>query len=246
MTLFSPLPRKVLLVTSPRSGTHLLATCLDSHPACRFYGELMDERWRKSYHGYPSTLDHIWTRNPPNLPVVGCVLHTTQGYSNHQYAFGIWPRISREPDLHIIRLQRANPLRRLVSHLLSVCTNTWNKHKKVHRDWVPEDLTVNCSMDQIEQEKRRLEVEDKFVTSWIGHLPTCYVRYEGLCANPKQVMKRVWSFCGLQAPHHPRFRTRQIRGKELPQLISNFQELSLDLKGHPWERYLWEDPTPEI
>ena len=122
---------RFVLVSHPRSGTHMLRTALESHPAIRCQSELFNTDNRQLPYPFSMPTREVldgWAFHdyPPSIQCVGFVLHAYHplGLSlvpeirqNPDWG-DVWTILGSMPDLRVIRLVRRNLLQRHLSHLV--------------------------------------------------------------------------------------------------------------------------------
>ena len=112
--------RKFVLLTCPRSGTHMLKSSLEANPHIVCLTEMFNPDYIEGKYDYDDSmpakrvLDHfIYCDYKPNIKAVGFCHHRIGA------KFGNWPRLldilKEDKDIAIISLSRENLLRRYLS-----------------------------------------------------------------------------------------------------------------------------------
>src|SRR3954465_12785525 len=112
--------RRFMLLSSPRSGTHMLRSALDKHRNMICLSEMFNPDYTSGI--YPFTDDtpeqevldqYIFTPQKWRIRAVGFCLHRTQSrLGNWPH---LWQTLAALPDLRIVSLHRRNLLRRYLS-----------------------------------------------------------------------------------------------------------------------------------
>ena len=137
-------PGRLVVVSYPRSGTHLLRTLLESHPAIRCQAEPFNSDSRRLPYDLDTPTQEILDRwvypnqAPDGIVWQGFVLQAYHPFAleafpgirpNPRWA-NVWDRLAAMDDLRVIFLERRDLLRRHLSHRLSRETGRWH-------DWDP-------------------------------------------------------------------------------------------------------------
>ena len=208
--------RKFIILSSPRSGTHMLRTALRNHPDIAARSELFNPDFQRDKPFGPDTPaleilnKYIFREYPSNMKMVGFIIHRSGT------PFGdwpdLWPMLQEDKSIYVISLRRRNLLRRYLSYQVM----------RTFRGAPPQPLAFDpeaLKKDFIYQEK---EIE-AFDQQFAGH-PLMKVYYEDLCANYDQMLKGILKF--LKVKHRklwPDEKGKPIR--KLQDAIANYNEL---------------------
>jgi len=135
--------------------------------------------------------------------------------------------------LGVIRLSRENLLAQVVSAALALKSGFWRQRGGGDEAYAVETHRVDparCRSALANLEERELEL-DRIAD---GH-PVLRLTYEQLTGGSE--LDAVQRFCGveprvLSSPH------RKLRRRPLPEAIENWDELSAELRGTRFERFL--------
>ena len=257
-----------VLISHLRSGTHMLRTALDSHPAIRVQAEPFNSNSRELPYDFemPSRviLDQwVYPVLPTNIRAAGFVLHTYHPWSlrafphlrsNPQWA-DVWSVLASWPGLHVIVLRRKNGIRRHLSQLVADCRNYWHSWKAervesvTHLSRLPNRAYIGSEppvVDPIVVDPDRLivdleEIEERyaFAEQRMGHLPRLSLSYEELCEIPDDAFQRAQEFLGVEPrPLSPAL--HRLEDRSLDHAIANYQQLRQRLHTTPWKHLLDE------
>ena len=257
---------RFVIVSYPRSGTHLLRTSLESHPAvvCQAEPFNSDDR-RLPYPLDTPTADVLagWVfrgDGPDTVRAVGFVL---QAYHPHALeAFpgirpnpgwaDIWPRLAAMDGLRVVHLERRNLLARHLSHRMARATGAWHAWDPAAVDGVTH-LTGRPPEGQIgrpQGERPRLTIDPaqlaldfEEVARWRRHAeealagrPLLRLTYEELCGDSEAAAARVQAFLGLE-PRPLRPAVARLEERPPERAIENYAELKSHFAGSPWESF---------
>ena len=222
--------RKFMVLSSPRSGTHMLRASLDGHPRA----VCLDEMFNPDY-----TRDLPFTADTPEEEILdqfvfgeyGSEIQAV-GFCIHRLGarFGNWPRLweilEGQSDLPVISLSRENLLRRYLSFQL-----------RNHRNLVtrpPSPMEFDPEKLVIDFQRQRAKVEE-FDRRFASH-PVIHVAYERLCADHQGSMQSIQQFLGL--PYVPlKIRTKRRMTPRLSSFVTNYRELKQHFSGSEWESF---------
>jgi LPS sulfotransferase NodH len=223
--------RKYLLLTSPRSGTHMLKSSLEAHPNIICLTEMFNPDYIQGKYPYDDRLPakqvldkFIYCDYKPEIKAVGFCLHRSGA------RFGNWPRLwnilKEMPDLYVISLYRENLLRRYMSVQLQQITNL--KTAKIE----PRDFDLEILIQEFQKQiSKREEFNHRF-----SEHPIIQVSYESLCNDYQTTINKVQEFLGVPITElKPGTGKRQ--NPPMSQYIKNYQELKERLTGTEWETF---------
>jgi LPS sulfotransferase NodH len=224
----------VILCTG-RVGSELLVSLLDSHPDIRCWGELFSGGPEAPEEGFKHS-----EREDPGLYlselVSGCEAAAI-GFKLPHSSIQANPSslaLLDDAELRVIRLTRENLLAQLVSAALALRSGFWKQRtgEESYRTATQYLDAAGCKRALAQMEVREREM-DRLAE---GH-PMTRLTYEQLIAGSR--MDEVQCFCGvkpraLSSPH------RKLRTRPLRETIENWDELSAQLRGTRFERFLVE------
>lgn len=236
----TPIYKKFLILSAPRSGTHMLRTCLDAHPnlvclAEAFNPHLIGEE--------PYDLDtpardilerHIFREHPPEVGAVGFALHRN-GAPIGQWT-DVWPQLEQDRGLKVILLHRHDLLRRFVSYgLMRERNRSGNSdYRPQPRYYEPEVLQADFEF----QEQELAAFKERF-----QHHETLQVSYEELRDQRFLALVRIQRF--LDVPLHDLSPgTQRNVSPPISWLIENFDELAAYFRSTRWAWYFRRGQHP--
>ena len=239
---------RYLIFSTQRSGTHYLASLLQSSRAILCLGEVFHQRNSKNnFFSYlkaqPSVaspdLDEV--RFSEYLEFEGAVRDRTRLAASHVGPILMYNQFDRLPERfrsgllesrRIIHLYRSNFLRTHISNLINNLPGASSHgripQKKTTISVPPEDIL------QLLLKRRQIFEERRKMLSNVDHLE---LRYEELSDNPVHMAQGISEFLGV---HEFRPSTTLVRSNPHPikEIVENFSELEVALKGSDFEQLL--------
>lgn len=226
---------RFMILSSPRSGTHMLRTALAAHPAVVSLAEMFNPDWTE---GAPFDADtpaptilseHVFRQYPSCVRAVGFALHRSQA------RFGNWPDLwdllEADEDLRVISLCRHDMLRRYLSWRIMREPKTEPPEPKV------------MTREELEREFLRCEQElHDFDRRFECH-PLLQLSYEELCSDWERVIERVQTFLGVPV-RRLRPGTRPNPMRRLSTAIAGFDDLAAEFASTRWAHLF--RPTPSF
>lgn len=221
-----------LLLSHHRSGSTWVHTALNSHPRILSVGEEL-----RIYFSRQKGTEELkkFFRQPQSrlVQALGCKLFYEDAYTPEGLLFWEYWRKKRYKVIH---LQRRNLLRIVVSEEIARQQQHWSStedsslpgtEKAV--EFLPEVLMQRMAHIENLQEvfSRQLKDYPKVLTVW----------YEDLVAEPEAQFERMQHFLGV-APRALFTLLIRQNPEPLQELLLNYDELQLYLKGNKWESFL--------
>ncbi len=219
---------KFIILSSPRSGTHMLRTTLQNHVNIVARSELFNPDFISDLPFGPQTPageilnQYIYRDYPRHIKMAGFILHRSGT------PFGdwpdLWPRLEADQSIAVISLRRRNLLRRYLSYQVM----------RTFKGSSPTPLYFDPEILENDFIYQRQEVE-AFDQRFAGH-PVLKVNYEDLCEHFSTTITRVQQF--LKVP--PQQLWPNIQGKpqrKLSEAISNFAELKSHFSKTEWASF---------
>jgi len=230
--------RRFLILSSPRSGTHMLRTSFHGHPEVVAHTELFNPDWNRN-EPFDDTLpaatvlrDHAFRVYPARVAAVGFALHRSGA------RFGAWPDLwallEADAALHVISLRRHDLLRRYLSHCLMRERNRSGQGAAfvpAPRAYRPHDLRA-----EFERAERELAAFDR---RFAGH-PLLRVAYEQLRDDYGATLRRIQVFLGVR-PRPVQPVTTLNASPPLERLIANHDELARAFAPTRWGWFFRHD-----
>nr|WP_152625017.1 sulfotransferase [Xanthomonas albilineans] len=231
---------KFAIVSTPRSGTHLLRTLLGSHPCIEMHGEAFNRFGQHllPYSVQDTSAEHILERHLfrpyfEYVEAVGFVLF--RDLDTEWAGANVWKALAELPDLKIILLDRRNRLERLVSLKKSLLDQVWyvGRDDKRYRKNIKLTISHGELVDFIDQDlANRANFHKYFDRHEI--LP---IEYEDMLAKPESMHAKLLDFLRVSAA-----RLEQGTGKKetssVWSTIENNDQLKSELQGTQYEYYL--------
>lgn len=226
--------RRFLILSSPRSGTHLLRSALAQHPAIVALTEMFNPDWTRGAPFNQDTPDevilreHIFRDYPPGVRAVGFALHRSGArFGNWP---GLWARLESDSDLRVISLSRLNLLRRYLS---------WRTMREP-KSHPPEPKRMTA--EELREEFLRQETLVAAFDQRFASHPLLRVNYEELDQHPDATLARAQQFLGVEPlPLAPTTARNPLR--PLSERIAGFDELAAQFAGSRWEWFFARAPT---
>lgn len=222
---------KFVVLGSPRSGTTMLLSYLNSHPNVKAKGELFRFLRGRSSEGLWA--DAFMTKKV-GVHAVGFKL--LRSHPEDSIDKSVWSRIKGDEKLKILHLRRKNLVRWYVSRLVALQTSCWNTYsrkkvlplseRKIH-------VNVAEALASFESELRYHEQIERYYSK----SQLLKVVYEDLVRSGDQEFSRIFKF--LSIPDcRVRSSTVKINFEPLHDLITNYKEVESRLKNTPYSCFL--------
>lgn len=251
-----------VIISHLRSGTHLLRTMLESHPALVCQSEVFNSDDPEL--PYPLStptreiLDRwVYREFDGAIGAAGFVLQIYHPFGLRAFpgirenpAWGnIWQILQAMPGLRVIHLRRDNDLRRHLSHVLARETGQWHDWKPGRVDTVthlhkPQALerggdthaAVRLDARRLRTDFEEVEALHRAAERRFADGPYRALTYEALCEAPETLGAQLLDFLGL-APQALTPAVSRLESRPLDQSIENFAELRAAFQGTPWARF---------
>lgn len=248
-------PTSAIILTSQRSGSTFLASCLDAHPDIRCYGEVLNGSHFKPpkpilHFKYPTKayrylaaggwnpvaiLQRYFARTTAPVIVVQAMYNRMDKPSVRRY-------LSRNTDIRIIHLRRDNLLKQYVSKaLLSVKRGTkdrpWQPHVASPVPAVAIRIDPRKAMEGMRKVRSNFEEFERFLA---GHRKIELV-YEDMI-NGQELTADTWrslsELLDVAPPQAAPSPLVKMNPSHLRPMVENYDELANALKGTEFERFL--------
>ena len=256
---------RFVIVSHLRSGTHLLRTLLESHPAIVCQSEVFNSD--NPNLPYPLTAstdvilsDWVFRDFPPSVQCAGFVLQAYHpgglrafpGIRENPTWNDIWPRLQVMSGVKVIHLRRENGLRRHLSHIMARRSGDWHdwdeqrvasvSHLETPRLKTPERTSrapVSLDADRLKTDFEEVERLHQRVRKQFGKHPYFPLSYEALCAEPERRGRQLLDFLGV-SPAPLEAAVSKLEHRSLADSIENFEQLRRVFQGTPWQGYFEE------
>ena len=268
--------RRFMILSGPRTGSHMLAQALNSAPHIVCFREVFNGRLdfiQYQVDGYDDfserdialrkddpvrfLRERIFCDHPEGVRAVGFKFHY-----GHQWDFpGILEALTGDAGLHVIRLERRNLLRMLVSLKLAETTGVWLQDgtskvtpanalravrhpikaaRRVGRLFSRPTPSggdgpaqrVTISVDECYQFMVSTELRYENFDKLFERHPTLQLYYEDMVADRAAVFRDAQVFLGVE-PAPLEVTLRQQNPEPLRDLITNYDELREAFKDSP-------------
>lgn len=254
--------RRFVIVSHLRSGTHLLRTSLESHPAIVCQTEVFNSDNPNLPYSLATPTSRIlgdWVfRNfSAEVECVGFVLQAYHpwglkafpGIRVNPHWDDVWSRLAAMKDLRVIHLRRDNMLRRHLSHVMARKTGNWHAWDlgavdKVTHLGAPPPVDVPPSRRDpvcLDPERLVLDFEEtehlhRVVAERFQHHPVCSLSYEALCRDFHSVCARVQAFLGVR-PIRMTAAVSKLEQRSLAESIVNYDVLKRRFSATRWRQF---------
>jgi len=213
------LTTRFIVVSLPRTGTHMLRTLLNQHPNIRTETELFNEtskhcrKWRKKSAQW--VLENVaWCDSPQQIR--GCMVHLCHGYT-----WGLWQHLMSRNDVRYMCLRRSNLLEQYLSFQQALVHQHWQTYRHESRPMVQ---AMSFKPQEVERYFQDMEAYWQFFAQAFSNRPTCTVWYEDLCHETETVSRQAQAF--LEATPISGLEPDTVKvGRPARELISNYDEL---------------------
>lgn len=232
--------RRFAIVSTPRSGTHLLRTLLGSHPCIEMHGEAFN---RFGQHLLPYSVQdttaerilerHLFRPYFEYVEAAGFVLF--RDLDTEWAGANVWEAVAGVPDLKIILLDRRNRLERLVSLRKSLLDHVWYVGRDDQRQRPPVKLSITRD-ELVDFIDRDLANRAAFLERFDGH-EIFPLEYEDLIASPESVHAALLAFLGV-SPSRLEAGTGKKETVSVSSVVDDIDQLKSGLWGTRYERYI--------
>jgi LPS sulfotransferase NodH len=223
--------RRFIVLTRARTGSNMLLSMLNSHPAIRAQGELFarvsraraDDVLRKA----------LFSRVPRHVQAVGFKIFYYHPLGDQSSL--IWDQLAILDGLLVIHLKRRNILRTLVSRKVAEQQGIWlaredSPHRPVSERRV--SFTVEELRERFAQARRW---ERDFAVRFAAQ-PVICVYYEDLVSRPREEFRRVTNLLDVSCSE-PRVGTSRQNPETLVQLIRGYPILKEAFAATEWAEF---------
>ncbi len=225
-----------------RDGSTYMTSMLASHPAI----EMVYERFAVMLQRGDGAAEQMaWAREYFTPPLIG--RRAAMGFKTKLVDvldLNGFATLTREKRCHIIRMQRRNMVKAVVSRInarrLYEATGKWNLYDKSDR--VPPAAIEPAELHQYLEEREQAE---QALNDYVRglQLPTLPIAYEELLVDRDAVLASVFSFLGVE-PHPVTAKTMKHTRDDLREVVTNFDELRASVAGTPYQAMFDEVLVP--
>lgn len=239
--------KKVVLVSTPRTGSTLICEMLAQHPAILGFGEIFlhNEDGRRWYHKVGTSGDRRYYPGPDKFEEYLAYLEAIARLEDKSHLLfklmdyqeeKAWQMIESDQTIPVIHARRFNALEAVASVLASEKSGAWHGHtaediKKV------EGVSVQVTLEQIEEwHARNQALEDRFHRL---RNPKIAIAYTVLRRDPAWVAEHAFRF--LELPPFPvKITQKKLNTRKLSDRISNYHDLKAAACKTPLDCFFYE------
>lgn len=240
-----------IILSTQRTGSHLLGDILGSHPAFAQAGEVLipGTRKRGSFDKYietakstsdnPATvlddfLDHLRSRRP-TASYVGFLVKYGHADRIGGQDLTVDPAFAR---IRIIHLVRRNLLRLVASHRLAAARKVHVSRRPVRHKVNSVSLNTKTLVDSLRSRREQIEEMSAKLTGRPGVLEVAYEEIMSGSTVSQACLSRLTSFFGASNEFRNDPATVRLAPVRLPDLIANYTDVARILRGTEFERML--------
>ena len=259
--------RKFVIVSYLRSGTHLLRTALESHPAIVCQTEVFNSDNPRLPYPLDTPTDTVlahWVYKefPAKVRCAGFVLQAYHPFALRAFPGiranpvweDIWSLLAQMPQLAVVHLRRENLLSRHLSHLQARRSGQWhawdpqrvaavshldNQAMRQAGTAVQRDRSLHLDAERLITDFEEVEGWHKRAQELLSHHPNLELTYEQLCNDFAGVSARLLDF--LQMPRRAlQAAVKKLERRRLPEAISNYTLLKQQFADTRWQTFFSE------
>lgn len=256
--------QRFVIISYLRSGTHLLRTALESHPAIRCQTEIFNsDNPNLPYSLDTSTQEVLNNQVYKNINAkttrVGFVLQAYHpndlkafpGIRANPHWSNIWDMLKAMPDLKVIHLRRNNLLKRHLSHVQARTSGQWHNWKAetlnnislieappaTHIDRYDVKQHIHSlNAEVLEQDFNEVESWHKFAEQKLDNKASIKLSYENLHRNFDNECRKALEFLGVDNIEL-QSSVRKLENRSLRASIKNYDELKKRFSTSPWSLF---------
>ena len=232
---------RMVIFSAPRTGSNWLCTILDSHPEILCHHEIFNPEaihYSLAFRGGQLDLGTVKERDRRPKEVLRRVWQETFGYRVVGFKLcrgqnpTIFENVLADPGVKAILILRRNRLKTFVSEKVAEVTGEWESYPgmPIGQRRVPVEVDIDTLRAHIETNRRYYDglrtALGKARKTWLE------LTYEELPYHEER--RRALEFLGV-SDHELTEATRKQNPRDLREVISNFDELALRLRGSDLE-----------
>lgn len=223
--------RKFVLLTCPRSGTHMLKSSLEANPHIVCLTEMFNPDYVVGKYDYDDNMpakrvldQFIYCDYKPSIKAVGFCHHRIGA------KFGNWPKLldilKEDQEIAILSLSRENLLRRYLSVQLQQIKDLDKANLK----------PMTFDPDKLQQDfERQRRVINQFNNRFKDH-PIMQVTYEEMCNDYENKTTKMQEFLGV-----PLVAVKPGTGKRnnppISDFVTNYKQLKNKFANTEWAKF---------
>lgn len=233
---------KFVILSYQRSGTFLIKTSLDSHPAIRTSGEYINKIKKYNNGGYYDVIketsmeeicENAFKPNTNTNLAVGLIQHRI----HHDDVMFIDYLINNK-DIKIIFVDRENALRRFISNERSISTEKWRYHKSLNQELdINTNTTIEFNYTKFINSVTCYNERRQFYLNKFKDHNMLFITYEKLTNDYDNELANIQNFLNVPVLElHPD--TIKISIDTLKNSVSNYLEMEQHLIDNNLQHYL--------
>ncbi|MCC2606094.1 sulfotransferase domain-containing protein [Planctobacterium marinum] len=220
--------KKVIVIGRARTGSNLLLSYLNSHPAIHMEGEIFAHQRHKTEQ---QILKMVFNKQPQGIEAAGFKIFYHHPMDNKEQS-KIWDILKADPSIHVIQLQRTNMLRMHISRKIAMQSDVWTASKKSEVDKV-KVKTISFTKAELEEGFNKTKNWEANAQVDFANHPMLQIEYEKMISNPEQEFRRLTDFLRVEAMA-PETKLRKQNPESLSNLIENYAELKAAFADTEW------------
>lgn len=215
-----------IVLSQPRSGTHLLRSYLNCHPSIRCLDEIFSlfhsEDLVQDIPSYVSGRKVLHALSKKlSASTWGFIVHDHQSPENSRNCWSHESILTLEQKPKLIWLHRKNEMARIASLLIASKTNIWRTRRvgKATKDFclTPDPKEICDTLSNARQKR-------KYLRRIFSDFEQIEITYEDLCENSQTTMNRVFGFLGYDPTPITTPLAKQRRYR-IPRVFSNYNQI---------------------
>lgn len=227
-----------VILCHARTGSTLLHTYLNSHPAIVSLGEYAGSYIKEAKGEMESCFfkNQVYTAYPKLIKAVG--LKFFFKYRDYSRGEACIPELKEMSSLKVIILSRKNMIRTIISSLIADKTGALSYWSNKHQFDTKEKRIFVDPHECIRELERMEEERNRFDELFQNH-QRFYLSYEELLSEKDLTLNKLQRFLNVK-PYTLFTLLKKQNPEPLSQLIINFSELEKALDGTPWQPMLYK------
>jgi LPS sulfotransferase NodH len=239
-------PARFLILSRGRTGSNLLASLLNSHPAVRVRGEVVGEAVLRD----PDQKAEVLAEGPREYvercldrtlfeSTVGVKILYYQLERDYEETWGV-PGLTdvreflrSQPDIKVIHLKRLNRLETLASIRVAAITKEYDSRS---RSSSANHIRISLAPGDCEEEFDRIGRWERDYDEFFEDHEIFGACYETLVAKWQEEFDRILDFLGVPR-RILRTSMRKQRIRHLSEIIENYEELKTRFSGTEWSAF---------
>jgi len=212
---------RFIVLTTPRSGSNLLMTFLDSHPDIYVRGEMLAKQFGRSVK---ELVDPHFRKQPKQFRAVGLKLFHEHPYDGKPE--DAWKVFLTYPKLKIIFLDRKNKLKQYYSIMRANNNAEWYSNGSQSS----KPTVLELDPEGFARYLRRHENYNQRLNEYFHDVPSIKMTYEDLAGDTEGVFQQVTDFLGV-APYKPESTLKKQNQRGLREVVANYDALKAHFAG---------------